>query len=342
MIRSAGLAAALCLHLLASPASAQDCDALAAYNADHEGVSLIVLRDGEVVCESYSGPGGPDRAWALASGTKSFIGVMAAAAVQDGLLHLDDRIGQTSPRFAEDPRLAAISIRDVLSLTSGLSFGEFDRPGRPPSYDQAVEAARSVTEPGRRFAYGPGPFQLFGAVMQAHLDDAGLDADPAAYLQRRILNPIGIAPASWRASSGDPHLPSGLALTARDWARFGEFVRAGGVWNGRQLVDPEAFAAQFAGSQANPAYGLTWWLAEPVSADQRGAIRQLRGAADLFEAADMLPEVWMAAGAGKQRLYVIPSQQLVIVRQTAGVMAAMRGRGPDWSDAEFLALVLED
>ena len=50
----------------------------------------------------------------------------------------------------------------------------------------------------------------------------------------------------------------------------------------------------------------------------------------------------MAAGAGNQRLYLIPQQELIIVRQASGILQALvrRNRGPEWSDAEFLRLVL--
>src|SRR3546814_8055573 len=55
-------------------------------------------------------------------------------------------------------------------------------------------------------------------------------------------------------------MPQGLVLAASEWAKIGEFVRGGGKLDGKPLVDELAFAELFKGSQANPAYGLTWWL----------------------------------------------------------------------------------
>jgi hypothetical protein len=52
--------------------------------------------------------------------------------------------------------------------------------------------------------------------------------------------------------------------------------------------------------------------------------------------------VWVAAGAGNQRLYVLPDRQLIVVRQARGVGRALRGEGPDWSDSRFLQLVMAD
>ncbi|XBQ14815.1 MAG: serine hydrolase [Oceanicaulis sp.] len=336
------VAAVIGLTATVPAAHAVPCAALSEMNAEAGGVSLVVIKDGALACEDYPAPGAPDRAWELASGTKSFSGIMAAAAVQDGLLRLDEPVAATLEEFRGDPALEQITIRDVLSLTSGLSFGEHDRIGRPPAYDQAAGAARSVAARGATFVYGPGPFQLFGAVMQRKLDAAGLDADPAAYFQRRIFDPLGIVPARWRDRGGDPHLPSGVALTARDWAVFGVFVLEGGAWGGEHLVDARAFAEQFQGTAANPAYGLGWWLAEPVDPARSADIRQLRRATDITEAGAAWPDVYMAAGAGKQRLYVIPSEGVVAVRQTDRVMASLRGRGPDWSDVAFVELLLSD
>jgi len=53
-----------------------------------------------------------------------------------------------------------------------------------------------------------------------------------------------------------------------------------------------------------------------------------------------LPTVHMAAGAGNQRLYLVPDRDLVIVRQADGILASMAGDRTDWSDAAFLRLIL--
>ncbi len=341
-LRRTGMAASVAIAMAAA-AQAQDCAALAAFNTERAGVSLVVLRGGELVCEDYANGGSAEAGWRLASGTKSFSGIIAAAAVQDGLLTLDERVSDTLPTWGEDPFLREVTLAELLSLTSGADFPGFRRAGRMPSYDEAVEAAVGLAEPGTRFQYGSGPFQVFGALMMVKLDNAGLDADPQAYLQRRVLDPIGVAPTEWVARRGGlPHLPAGAAFTARDWAQFGQFVLQGGRWDGRQLVDSAALERLFEGSAANPAYGLTWWLAAPVDADLRARIPQLRRATDLAGHDADFGLVWMAAGAGRQRLYVVPDADMVIVRQTDRVMASLMARAPDWSDRDFVALALSD
>jgi len=313
---------------LATPANAQlpRLDAAAAYSAERRGMSLVVMQRGRVVFEDYPNGGGPDRGWELASGTKSFTGIMAAAAVQDGLLDWDERAADTLSEWRGDER-RRITIRHLLSLTSGVAGGPI---ARPPTYADAISQP-AETLPGERFAYGPTPFQIFGEIMRRKLS-----GDPLSYLQRRIFDPLDIAPTHWRrGADGNPHMPSGAGLAARDWARFGWFVLQGG--EGR--LDRGALAQCFLPSRANPGYGLSWWLLRP------GLVAPGRGAGVEVDAtlSQRFGPIHMAAGAGDQRLYLLPERELVVARQATGILQALMGRerGPRWSDAEFLRALLE-
>jgi CubicO group peptidase (beta-lactamase class C family) len=314
---AAGLAAAPVARAQASPYAAA-----AAYSAASNGVSMLVMQRGKILFEDYPNAGGVGLAWELASGTKSFCGLMAAAAVTDGLLALDEKCAETLPEWRGDRR-AAITIRHVLTLTSGLAGGGI---GRPPPYAEAI-AAQPIAAPGARFMYGPTPFQVFGEIMRRKLN-----GDPLAYLQRRIFDPLKITPQRWRrGADGNPHLPSGAALTARDWAVFGQFVL-----DGAPGLDRAAMAAQFEPTAANPGYGLTWWLLRPGFKGPSP-----RSGIDAATVANAEAEqIVMAAGAGNQRLYLARKRGLVIVRQATGILQAMRGQGAKWSDKEFLTLAL--
>ncbi|MCM8732495.1 serine hydrolase domain-containing protein [Hephaestia sp. GCM10023244] len=326
-----------------------DCTRAAAYSAKRDGVSYLVLRDGKVICEDYTNGGKADSANLLASGTKSFSGIIAAAAAQDGFLSLDEPVSATIVEWQNDPRRRSITIRQLLGLVSGIASG---KDARTPSYTEAIEAI-PVVAPGESFQYGAVPFQIFGELVKRKLAARGEPADPLAYLTRRVLAPIGIAPVQWRrAPDGNPMMAAGAALTARQWATFGEFVRLGGVWDGQQLVDPRTLAELFHGSSVNPAYGISWWLAASVAPADRP--RQLRAAIDLSAHADELPKgIVLAAGAGRQRLYIVPDERIVIVRQAARAtigpqrrQRAVRAQNqPDavdsrWSDTQFLKQAL--
>jgi CubicO group peptidase (beta-lactamase class C family) len=320
--------AATAVMCLATPARAQSAAyrAAAAYSADRRGVSLLVMQRGEIIFEDYTNEGGPARGWELASGTKSFTGVMGAAAIQDGLISSwDERCADTLTEWRDDER-SRITLRHLLSLTSGIEGGPI---GRPPTYANAI-AQHADAAPGGRFAYGPTPFQIFGEVMRRKLN-----GDPLAYLERRIFDPIHIDPTHWRRGrDGNPQMPSGAGFTARDWARFGWFV----LQEGEGRVDRAALRECFEPSRANPGYGLSFWLLRD------GLVPPGR-----IQSVDVDPElerrfgrINMAAGAGDQRLYLIPDLGLVIARQASGILRAMRRRGgAQWSDAAFLRLILD-
>lgn len=285
------------------------------------------MREGRVVFEDYPNEGGADRGWELASGTKSFCGVAAAAAVRDGLLEWDERAADTLQEWRSDEQKRRITIRHILSLTSGLGGGTI---GRPPTYADAV-AAPVLAPPGERFAYGPAPFQVFGEILRRKIG-----GDPLDYMQRRLFDPIGIRPTHWRVGrDGNPHLPSGAGFTAGHWARFGQFV----LEDGRGHVDAGALRQCFEPSRANPGYGLSWWLLRPglVPPGRRSGLEIDATLEQRFG------PIRMAAGAGDQRLYLIPERRTVIARQASGILRALRGRrgGPQWSDGEFLRLALE-
>lgn len=329
MPRRTFLAAGVASCFAASARARQpDLSAAAAYSVERSGVSFVVTRRGQVIFEDYPNGGGPSRGWELASGTKSFAGAMCAAAVQDSLVSFwDEHCADTLHEWRDDER-RHITLRHLLSLTSGVTGGPI---ARAPTYADAV-AQPAEAPPGERFAYGPTPFQIFGEIMRRKTG-----GDPLDYLTRRILAPLGIVPTHWRrGADGMPHMPSGAALTARDWARFGWFVLQGG--EGR--VDRAALAQCFVGSRANPGYGLSFWLLRD------GLVPPGRNAGIEIDTAmsERFGGISMAAGAGNQRLYLIPSLDLVIVRQASGVPRALmrRNRGPSWSDAEFLRLALAD
>lgn len=253
------------------------------------GHALLVYRDGQLLCEEYLNGHRRDDPHRLASGTKSFVGVLAVMAVEDGLLKLDDRVADTLTEWQAEPRKSQITIRQLLSLTSGIAGGEV---GDVPSYKEAVRLAEAKFPPGEKFQYGPVPFQCFGELLRRKLEPRQETVE--GYLKRRLLDPIGVKPSSWRKDAdGQPHLPSGTQFTAREWAKFGLFLLNRGAWDGRQIVSEKLLAECFQGTKAHPTYGLTFWL----------------------NASDERPRDFvMAAGAGKQKLYLVPSQRLLIVQ----------------------------
>lgn len=187
-------------------------------------------------------------------------------------------------------------------------------------------------KPGGQFEYGAYHLNAFGEALQRRLKGETFEQ----YLLRRVLKPLGLT-LEWRirCPDGNPQLGGGGAMTARDWATFGEFMRLDGQWEGIQLIRKELLAECLLGTKQNPAYGLTWWLKKSVPDALIAKVPILqRDMGDIVKSNWLPADLFMAAGAGKQRLYVIPSMKMVIVRQ--GDLRASRG----FSDAEFLDRLL--
>ncbi len=293
------------------------------YSRENMGLSVLIMKGNKVVFEQYQNGHSSDRPWILASGTKSFAGVMCAAAIEDKLISgFDEKVSDTITEWKTDKRRSQITIRQLLSLTSGIEAGTI---GRVPSYAEAVTET-SKYEPGDRFEYGPVPFQVFGELMTRKLKTR--NENVYDYLNRRILKPIGLNVAFWRKDGGQPLLPQGAALTAREWVKFGQLLRDGGKWNRKQIIRKDLLDELRKGTKENPAYGITFWLnhdgTKANGVSTRNAVMTEISANGVSKAA---LDLYMAAGAGNQRLYIIPSLDLVIVRQAAF------GK---WDDGEFI------
>ena len=272
------------------PFSADSLRSAADYLKERNGHAMLVYHRDKLVFEEYFNGWSADKPHRLASGTKSFSGAMLAAAVEDGLLKLDEKVADTIVEWKDSPRKLQITIRHLLSLASGIYGGSTREPS--PSYARAVIIADAKFWPGARFQYGPIPFQVFGELMRRKLAEKNESVE--AYLKRRVLDPIDLKPSRWvKDEDGNIHLPNGAIMTAREWAKFGLLIQHQGKWRDRQIVPARVLQECIAGTGANPYYGLTFWL---------GSVG--RPSKDLL----------MAKGLGTQRLYIVPALELVVVQ----------------------------
>ena len=273
--------------LVVARSEAMNVEAAAEYAERHGLHALVVRRAGEIVFERYAGGYDAEKPHALYSGTKSFWGTLASAAQDDGLLELDEPVARTIPSWRDGAK-AGVTLRELLALTSGIGFGGLG--ATVPLFETAL-AVELKDGPGERFTYGGIPLQVFGAVLGAKLAPSGLT--PHEYLRERILDPIGLHVGAWRTLKDGSHpLPTGAFLAAREWLKYGVLVRDRGAWHGRRVVGEAALARCLGGSTANPRYGLGWWLS-PLPAH---------------------PDIVYASGSGGQALYVVPTEDAVVVK----------------------------
>lgn len=302
----------------------------AAYSAARSGHVLLILQGEEVVLEAGQNGHTLDEPHRLHSASESFWGLLAVAADADGLLDIDEPVALTIGEFERHPWKRDIRIRQLLHFTSGLKPGvQVLRPDRTPNLYERALALEMVSRPGERFQYGPSHLFVFAEVLRRKL--ASRRDDPLDYLEERILDPIGLAVADWdRDDAGNPDVAFGAKLKAREWAKLGILLKNRGMWQGQTAVPPEAVAAVLQGSAASPAYGLALW--RNVAREEAGGNRSRSVPPPTFYP-EGLPDMVVAAGVGNQRLYVIPSLDLVVVRFGE----------PDrrWRDQAFLARLVD-
>jgi CubicO group peptidase (beta-lactamase class C family) len=333
MDRRAFLSAAACCVITASAKTARAqagarFSAAARYSAERGGAGFLVARHGIVLAEDYA-QGTATTRWPIGTGTRSFASVLAASLAEDRMMSLDEPVAATLGDWGAHPVKSMISIRVLLSGASGIAFD----PRGPQDLATAI-ALEPADPPGVRFHGDAAPYVLFAEIARRKLEARGRIGDPARYLTERTLLPIGCVPIGWaRAAGGAPRLDDGAAVSARGWAQVGELVRRAGVWRAQQLADDSTLLEAIRGSFAESRAGFGFWLAAPG----RGPGNPDGADSDLWRAPSPAPiDLAMAAGAGGQRLFLSPSEGLVIVRQAAPDTRAA------WSDAEFLTLVWRD
>ena len=302
------------LNAVSSAPSAAAIQAARDYNLSVGGQTLIVMHNGVIVEESYGNGGAPDRTQLLASATKGFTGMLGAIAASEGLINLDEAVAQRAlTEWQGDSRKSRITYRHLLTMTSGLEELNDLR-----GWNDYL-AARAVNEPGSTFVYSGDP-NILGLALERRLGGESV----VEYLNRKILQPLNITSLRWGTNfaDGKPQLSGGAYVTARDWIKFGEFIRRTmeGSWSGSTLLQKPLFDQLFIGSAAHPAYGFYWWVKRPVPTTLAGIIdgnnknqftRQIK---PLIEDPRIPDDFVMAAGAFDQRLYIIPSRGITVVR----------------------------
>ena len=296
---------------------------------------MLVMQNGRTIFEHYANDGSANRRWPIFSGTKSFWGIAALAAVQEGLFRLDDPVSDTITEWKSDPRKSQITIRQLLSQTDGIEgASHLQRPSIRDRNAMAI-GLPSVAEPGSAFIYGPSHLQIFSELLRRKLRGRNV----ISYFEAHVSNRLGLRDLKYKKDArGNPLPATGFELTAREWARLGELVLGNGNYHRRQIVPSSVLREAFVGSQVNPAYGLTFWLNQQAPNGREADMERMLDLpwqnaqwSGVCICKDAPADMVVALGSHYQRLFIIPSLKAVIVRQ---------GSGGNFSDAQFLRLVL--
>lgn len=294
-------------------------DALFSAEEAAETRAVVVMRGGRVLAERYA-PGYHENtrfvSWSMA---KSITGVMIGMLISDGRLRLDESAPIPAWQRPGDPR-GEITLRQLLQMRSGLRHAEAISPPwksdevRMLFLDGRGDMARYAEdqplqyEPGRKWVYSSATSvilaDLAARVLAPAPDPESRRRAVADYLRTRLFEPIGMRSMLPEFDASGTLIGGSLIHgTARDWARFGEFLRNRGAVAGAQLVPRQWIDFMVTPSPREAQYGAQIWLNQTPTSG-KSALFPDSGPRDLFA----------CLGHLGQYVLVAPSRRLVVVR----------------------------
>jgi len=261
--------------------------------------AFMVLKDGKIVLEKYFNEFGPDSFWYWASAGKSLRSVLLGIAIRERSLNMEDLTskhidtGWTSCCIEKEN---LIKVKHQMSMTSGLN-DEVDDP-----FCTVDSCLDYLVNAGSRWAYHNAPYSLLKEVLE---NSTGETLN--RYTRTRIQQLTGMN-GFWLTTGFNTLYYS----NARSMARFGLLALDQGDWGIQPvLADTNYFKLTVNSSQnINPSYGYLWWLNGKSTHMIPGT--QIRFNGPLVPEAPS--DMFAAMGANEQRIYVVPSTNMVVIR----------------------------
>jgi CubicO group peptidase (beta-lactamase class C family) len=262
--------------------------------------AFIILKNGKIAVEKYFGSFTADSNWYWASAGKTMTAMLVGIAQQEGLLNINDRsskylgTGWTSLPLAKEN---LITVRHQLTMTTGL-----DDNVQPDNDCTSPSCLVFKSDAGTRWAYHNAPYTLLDKVIES-----ASSATYNSYFQQKIRDKTGMNGLWIRNGFNNVFFSN-----ARSMARFGLLMLNKGKWDQAVILgDTSYLNSQTNTSQDyNPSYGyLTWLNGKPGY--------MLPTLQNVFSG-PMIPtapaDMYAALGKNDQKVYVVPSQQLVVIR----------------------------
>ena len=260
--------------------------------------SLLVIRHGAIVFEQYYQGHDSSTLFDVRSVTKSFISALIGISlVEKKIVNLDQTVLSYFPEYKAnnmDPQKAAITIKDLLMMKSGIAWDEdyeFERLSFIDNWIQYIFSLPMTDNPGHVFNYNSGVSHILSELIRRV---TGINA--LEFARQRLFSPLGIYNLHWQTDPmGIPFGFAGLSLTARDLAKLGLLFLMQGRWNKTQILTPEYIQASTTawssgGFPEEANYGYHWWVLPSES-----------------------HPAFFAAGYGGQYLWIVPNLDLIVV-----------------------------
>ena len=240
-----------------APADGVDSAALATlleHAAEERSSAIVIAQDGKLRVEAYREgyAGAPLMAM---SASKSVTALAVGLLIADGKLTLDTRMDALLPDWKQQGDKGAITVRQLLTHTSGLDPARADF-ARGETIRARALAAKLVFSPGTRFQYNSLAVDLLALVV-ARAGGKPLDA----LLDERLFRKLDAVGATWmKDAEGTPRAAGELVIRPVDLAKIGQLMLDGGVWRGERILPAEWVERATAAGQAfNESAGMLWW-----------------------------------------------------------------------------------
>ena len=265
------------------------------YLEEKNSKSFIMLHNGKIVVEHYMNDHSDSKIWYWASAGKTLTTALSGIAQEEGLLNIDSKVsdylgnGWTSAPIEKED---LISCKNLLSMNSGLDDSRGD--------DVSPENLVYVADAGTRWAY----HNVYVKMQDVIATASNLTWNQ--YFNTKLRDKIGMT-GNWVDIGG----LSVYWSNTRSIAKFGLLISAKGKWENTQII-PENYLndATNTSQNINLAYGYLWWLNGKQSYHLPQSQLQFNGTLIPNAPSDM----YAALGKNDQKIYVIPSKNLVIVR----------------------------
>ena len=214
------------------------------WRKNHEIDSILIVRNGHVVLDTYNYSQKPETKHMIYSCTKSIVSALIGIAIEKGYIKsidqpLLDFFPEKTPENP-DSRKQKITLKHLLKMATGLDckdsylYGNIELWDMLDSEDwaQHVIDLPMIEDPDSRFEYCNGASYLLTAVLQKTMKLTGLE-----FAKEHLFNPLGITDIDWKANAQGITIGHvGLVMRPRDMARFGYLYLKNGKWENRQIV----------------------------------------------------------------------------------------------------------
>jgi CubicO group peptidase (beta-lactamase class C family) len=267
--------------------------------------AVVVVHEGKVIAERYAGGIGVDTPLLGFSMTKSVVNALIGILTQQGLV--TPSMPAPIPEWRGDLR-REIEVEHLMRMTTGLALDETNSGFDPASQmvylheDMAGFAVNAavVASPGTRWAYSSPTTQLLARIVR---DTVGGPEQSLAFAWRELFNPLGMRNVTLEFdASGTLQGSTYMLASARDWAKFGLLYLNDGVVGGKRILH-EDWVDFSAAATLDTDYAAGFWTNRSEHPNARGRVRL-----------GIPRDAFFASGDLGQRVVIMPSQRLVVVR----------------------------